>query len=93
MFEIVLIMFITISLTEIVKLAKFINRRHAPLFAIGCAVLLVAGYGANNIRLYIDTHGALSAVVSGAIIGLLSCGAYSLAQCVFSLTHYAKYHK
>jgi len=87
MFEIAIIAFITISLTEIVKLAKFINRKHAPLFAVGCAILLVAGYGANNIRLYIDNYVTLSAVVSGAAIGLISCGAYSFAQCLFSLAN------
>jgi len=82
MFEIMLIVFITVSLTEIIKRAEFIRRKYAPMIAVGCAVFLVAGYGAGNIRLYIDAYATLSSVISGTIIGLISCGVYSFLQCI-----------
>ena len=89
MFEIVLIVFITVSLTEIITCTNIINRKYAPLFAVGCAVLLAAGYGASNIRLYIGAYANLNAAVSGVIIGLMSCGAYSFARSLFSLIYSA----
>jgi len=82
-FEIMLIVFITMSLTEIIKQAKLVKRRHVPLFTIACAVFVVAGYGAANIS--IPTGTLPHAATSGVLIGLISCGAYSVAKSLFGL--------
>ena len=91
MFEIVLIVFITISLTEIVKRAKFIGRKRAPLFAIGCGIFLVAGYGVNNIHLYIGTNAVLNTVVLGMAIGFLSCGVHSFVSALLNVQKRKKF--
>jgi len=91
MLEIVLIVFITIALTEIVKRTKFIDRKHAPLFAISLGVLLVAGYGVNNIHIYIGTDTALNTVVAGIAVGLISCGIYSLVSTTLNVQKRKKF--
>ena len=87
MFEIVLIVFITMALAEMVKRARLVQPAHIPIFAVVCAVLVVAGYGASNIPIYAGTGAGSRAVVSGTFIGLLSCGLHSFAKCVTSLAH------
>ena len=88
MFEIVLITFIIISLAEIIKRARLMRPRHIPLFAVVCGVLLVAGYGAANVSIYIGVNIGTHAAVSGSLIGLLSCGLYSFAKSVASLIRF-----
>ena len=85
MFEIVLIMFITMALAEMVKRARLVRQAHVPLFAVVCAVLVAAGYGASNIQIYVGASSGSHAVVSGTLIGLLSCGLYSFVKCAMSL--------
>ena len=85
MFEIVLIIFITMALAEMVKRARLVRPVHVPLFAVVCAVLVVAGYGASNIQVYVGASVDPHAVVSGTLIGLISCGLYSFAKCATSL--------
>jgi len=72
------------SLAEIVKRARLVRKEHVPLFAVICAVLVVAGYGASNIPIHAGANVSLHAVISGASIGLLSCGTYSFLKCVMS---------
>ena len=87
MFEIVLIMFITMALAEIVKRARLVRAEHVPLFVVLCAVLIVAGYGAPNIQMHIGAIPSTHAAISGIIIGLLSCGLYSFVKCLTNLIH------
>ena len=86
MFEIVLIVFITMSLAEIVKRARLINPDRIPLFVVICAILIVAGYGASNVPVFAADADGSHAAVSGVIIGLVSCGLYSMLKCVINLT-------
>jgi len=77
------------SLTEIAKRARFIKPGFVPLFAVILAVFLVAGYGAANVHIYIGPHMYSGALISGVLVGLLSCGAYSCVKSAGLLAQFA----
>ncbi|MCL2618462.1 MAG: hypothetical protein FWD98_05340 [Defluviitaleaceae bacterium] len=85
MFEIILILFITMALTEMVKSAQLLRRKLVPLFAVGCAVLVSAGYGWPNIVALPGLGAWPASVVSGVSVGLISCGLYSFAKSLLRL--------
>ena len=82
-FEFVLMSFITMAMVYMLRAGHIISQKFAAPVAISLATVLALGYGLRPP--WAETEHVFGSLAAGLLLGLATCGAYSLGKSLIGL--------